>query len=128
MHALTREWVDKAEGDYHTAGREARVRRSPNYDAVCFHCQQCAEKYLKAYLQEHNHRFGRTHNLIELLELCLEFDPSFELQRDLLIRLNKYAVEFRYPGESADNSDARNALRALKSFRALLRQQLGLRS
>ena len=42
MRALTQEWVDKAEGDFHTASREARVRKAPNYDAVCFHCQQCA--------------------------------------------------------------------------------------
>lgn len=30
MHALTREWVLKAEGDFHTASREARVRKFPN--------------------------------------------------------------------------------------------------
>jgi HEPN domain-containing protein len=40
--------VTKAEGDFLTAGRELRARKSPNYDAVCFHAQQCAEKYLKA--------------------------------------------------------------------------------
>jgi hypothetical protein len=44
MNALTREWLDKAEGDYYTALRESRVRRRANYDAVCFHAQQCAEK------------------------------------------------------------------------------------
>lgn len=50
MNPLTLEWVTKAEGDYLTAVREARIRKSPNYDAVCFHSQQAAEKYLKAYL------------------------------------------------------------------------------
>jgi HEPN domain-containing protein len=57
MRALTREWVAKAEGDFHTARREARVRQAPNYDAVCFHCQQSAEKYLKAFLQEQRQNF-----------------------------------------------------------------------
>ena len=52
MNPLTTEWVDKAEGDYHTARREYRVRKTPNYDAVCFRAQQTAEKYLKAFLQE----------------------------------------------------------------------------
>ena len=52
MTPLTREWVAKAEGDYATARREARARRQPNFDAVCFHAQQCAEKYVKALLQE----------------------------------------------------------------------------
>jgi hypothetical protein len=37
MNPLTSEWIEKAEGDYATAGRELRVRRQPNYDAVCFH-------------------------------------------------------------------------------------------
>ena len=48
MKPLTREWVRKAEGDYATAAREMRARKSPNYDAACFHAQQCVEKYLKA--------------------------------------------------------------------------------
>ena len=45
MNDLTIEWVQKAEGDYETTLRESRVRRNPNYDAVCFHAQQTAEKY-----------------------------------------------------------------------------------
>lgn len=48
MNPLTLEWFDKAEGDLATASREIRARRKPNYDAVCFHAQQAAEKYLKA--------------------------------------------------------------------------------
>ena len=67
MKPLTSEWVEKAEGDFATASREIRVRKSPNYDAVCFHTQQCAEKYLKAFLQEAEIPFGKTHHLIALL-------------------------------------------------------------
>lgn len=48
MQPLTTEWVQKAEGDLTTARRELRARSAPNYDACCFHAQQCAEKYLKA--------------------------------------------------------------------------------
>ena len=50
MKPLTSEWVEKAEADRSTARRELRVRKAPNFDAVCFHSQQCAEKYLKAVL------------------------------------------------------------------------------
>ena len=50
MKPLTREWVKKAEGDFVTASREFRSRSSPNFDAVCFHAQQCAEKYMKVQL------------------------------------------------------------------------------
>jgi len=59
MKPLTCEWVAKAEGDFATASREIRVRKSPNYDAVCFHAQQCAEKYIKALLQEDEVPFGK---------------------------------------------------------------------
>ena len=48
MKPITGEWVDKAEGDFVTAQRELNALDHPNYDAVCFHSQQCAEKYLKA--------------------------------------------------------------------------------
>ncbi|MEG3864862.1 MULTISPECIES: HEPN domain-containing protein [unclassified Microcoleus] len=50
MNPLTVEWVDKAEGDFTTALRELRARKSPNYDAACFHAQQCVEKYLMLLL------------------------------------------------------------------------------
>lgn len=49
MNPLSIEWINKAEGDYATAKREFRVRKLPNYDAVCFHSQQSAEKYIKAF-------------------------------------------------------------------------------
>jgi HEPN domain-containing protein len=126
MHALTREWVDKAEGDFQTANREVRVRKAPNYDAVCFHCQQCVEKYLKAYLQERGQRFRPVHHLIEFLELCLLYDGTFELHRDLLKELTKYAVGVRYPGESATKDDARAAIKAMKVVRAFMCQKLGM--
>jgi HEPN domain-containing protein len=52
MKPITQEWVNKAEADFATAQREIQVTKTPNYDAVCFHAQQCIEKYLKACLQE----------------------------------------------------------------------------
>lgn len=44
MKLITREWVSKAEADFGTARREFDVTGDRNYDAVCFHGQQCAEK------------------------------------------------------------------------------------
>lgn len=69
MKPITQEWVNKAEGDFATAQRELQVQHMPNYDAVCFHAQQCIEKYLKAYLQEENIAFTKTHDLSVLLNL-----------------------------------------------------------
>jgi len=127
MNELTREWIDKAEGDCATAGRELHAYRRPNYDAVCFHAQQTAEKYLKAFLQEHGVDFPKTHSLVELLEIALPVDASFELQRGLLVQLERYAVRYRYPGESADKDEARSALRSAKGIRAFIRRRLGFK-
>lgn len=126
MNVLTAEWVEKAEGDFATVGREVRARKQPNYDAACFHAQQTAEKYLKAYLQEHGDPVPRTHNLVELLELVLTFDRECEPQRSNLILLDRYAVRYRYPGDSADRKEARQAWAVIRAVRTLFRQRLGL--
>jgi HEPN domain-containing protein len=75
MNPLTTEWVEKAEKDFATASREFRARKLPNYDPVCFHSQQSAEKYLKAILQEWNISFSKTHNLTTLLGLITPREP-----------------------------------------------------
>ena len=121
MHALAKEWIVKAEGDWRTANREMRARRAPNYDAVCFHSQQCVEKYLKAFLQEHGHLIPRIHDLNQLLELCLPYDETMELHRDLFKDLTRYAVEFRYPGDSAVKEDAHASVHHAKIIRSFLR-------
>ena len=97
MKPLTREWIEKAEGDFATASREMRARKSPNYDAACFHAQQCVEKYFKALLQENSIPFGKTLHLISLLELSIGVEPSMEMFRPQLQSLNTYSVSIRYP-------------------------------
>jgi HEPN domain-containing protein len=77
MKPITGEWVAKAEGDFATAQRELNATEQPNYDAVCFHAQQCAEKYLKAFLQEADVSFPRTHDLADLLSLTLSNEPTW---------------------------------------------------
>jgi HEPN domain-containing protein len=127
MKPLTSEWVEKAEGDFATASREIRIRKAPNFDAVCFHAQQCAEKYLKAILQEVDVPFGRTHHLIALLDLVVSVNPSWELSRHQLQNLNAYSVSIRYPGESSDKVAAREALDPSKVIREGARKTLGLK-
>ncbi|MCE9645779.1 MAG: HEPN domain-containing protein [Chloroflexi bacterium] len=127
MKPSATEWVSKAEGDFATAGRELRARRSPNYDAVCFHCQQCAEKYLKAVLQENDKHIPKIHNLVELMLLCEEVDGSFEMLRADLVAMERYAVRGRYPGEVAEKEDARSAYAAVGTVRKFVRQKLGLK-
>ncbi len=121
MHALTSEWIGKAEGDWRIANREMRVRRGASFDAICFHTQQCIEKYLKAFLQEQGYHIPKIHDLNQLLEYCLPYDGTLEMHRDLFKDLTRYAVAFRYPGESATKEDARIALHHAKILRSFLR-------
>lgn len=98
MQPLTAEWVGKAEGDFVTAQREGRARKAPNYDAVCFHAQQCAEKYLKARLQEASIAIPYTHDLVVLLNLLLAVEPAWAGLTTDARALNVFAVSYRYPG------------------------------
>ena len=58
MKRLVAEWIEKAEGDFHSLEREVRARKNPNYDAACFHAQQCVEKYLFSLVAGQGRRDG----------------------------------------------------------------------
>jgi HEPN domain-containing protein len=124
MKPLTQEWVEKAEGDFATAERELKVRKNPNYDAVCFHAQQCVEKYLKARLQEEGIIFRKTHDLGALLDLLLPIEPSWNVFRNRLNLLTDSAVEVRYPGISVDKTIAREMLMVCREARQIIRLSL----
>lgn len=126
MKPITLEWIQKAEGDFATAEREWRVREDPNYDAVCFHSQQCVEKYIKARLQKAETPFTKTHDLVMLLDLVKSIEPLWEPFRESFQRLTSYAVIYRYPGESADKGDAREAIQICREARQAIRISLGL--
>jgi HEPN domain-containing protein len=119
-----REWVEKAETDYKAAIDLGRRRKDPLPEAVCFHCQQCAEKYLKAFLIWHGVPFPKVHDLIALKTLCAEKEGSFELIHDLLESLVGYDVAIRYPGEAATLEDAREAIAVVKQVRQFIRSRL----
>jgi HEPN domain-containing protein len=125
MNALTAEWVEKAEGDYIAASILAQSGQAKVYDQICFNAQQCAEKYLKAYLQEHSTPFRKTHELDELLELCVLLDSSFEAMRVHLDGMS-HAVEYRYPGVFATGTRARTAFQDITFVRTFIRSKLGL--
>ncbi|MGH7966029.1 MAG: HEPN domain-containing protein [Candidatus Binatia bacterium] len=125
MRPITREWIEKAEEDYRVARRE-RDAQPPVYTAVCFHAQQCAEKYLKAVLQEQEHPFYRTHDLEALMKLCLSVIPELENYRERLQWLTVFAVEARYPGMAARRQDAERCFQIAKSLRTRLRRHFGV--
>lgn len=126
MKPLTREWVEKAEGDFRTAQREFRARKCPNYDASCFHVQQCIEKYIKARLVEAEIDFPKIHDLAHLVKLTESVEPFWMTYQEELRSITDYAVEYRYPGATAEKETARQVLTVCKKIRAEVRQSLGL--
>ncbi len=124
MKPVTQEWIEKADGDYRTALRERRVRRRPNNDAVCFHAQQCIEKYLKALLTEHETPFPKIHDLLKLGEMCSPVAPALKTVEADLDLLSRYAIAFRYPGEEATLEEAKAAVKALDKVRKLIKASL----
>jgi HEPN domain-containing protein len=123
MNRLTIEWVQKAEGDFIVAQKMLRARKQPVYDAVCFHSQQCAEKYLKAFLQESGRDIPKTHKLLDLLKLCMEIDGSVSFLASDLLELERYSINVRYPGVSADKEEAKLAYQEATIVRDFFRQR-----
>lgn len=126
MNELPKEWVDKAEEDFNSADVLLHAGEFPLPSPACFHCQQCAEKYLKAYLQEHMVEFARRHELMPLLNLCISLDAEFQTIKRELEKLNKYAVIVRYPGMVVKADTAEEALNSAGRVRSFVRRKLGI--
>jgi HEPN domain-containing protein len=129
MKETTREWVKKADADFHSAEFELDITgRRSNFDLICFLEQQCVEKFLKAHLQEQGLNVPRIHDLPALLDLLLPYEPLWESWRASFNSIKEFAVEFRYPGEDAEPQDAMFAYRVAKAFRKEALDSLGLPS
>jgi HEPN domain-containing protein len=126
MNPLIQEWIDKAESDFRTATREIQVTQDPSYDGVCFHAQQCVEKYFKASLQAAGIVFPKTHDLIVLLDLSLPIAPQLDQFRSRLRLLSLAAVEIRYPGRSSDQAMAEEFYQLCLELRDAVRSVLGI--
>ena len=127
MKPLTREWVAKAEGDFFHAATAMKSRSRHVQGGVCFHRQQCVEKYLKARLVEAGVAPPRTHDLQDLLNLLLPHEPLWAAWNSTMSALTFFAVAFRYPGTSATRADARQALQLCRSILREIRLSLGLK-
>lgn len=125
MKNITKEWIAKAEQDYLVARREFDAS-PPAHEAVCFHCQQCVEKYLKAVLQENEIYFEKIHDLDILLEQCKDIIPELWKFKTEIVELSHYAVEVRYPGVSTTEEDAKNSISIMEKVRNIIRSYFGL--
>jgi len=126
MRPETLEWVEKAEGDFQTAGREAAVAEAPNFSAVCFHAQQSAEKYLKALLVEHEVLFSQDSQLADARRAFASGKDRHRIDCRPLARLTPYGIDVRYPVGRPDANAAKEAMPDCATVRSLLRKLLGM--
>lgn len=116
---LVREWLRKADADFDLA-EHLVAEESVFLNAIAFHCQQAAEKYLKALLTWWGTEFPKTHVLATLLSLIETRDAELAASLSVVIPLTPYGAELRYPGDRPDASpdQAREALELVRLVRA----------
>ena len=122
---LVKEWLRKAHADMDLA--EHLLSQNVLFpDAIVFHCQQAAEKYLKSFLTSKQIAFPKTHDLEELLDLIETSDENLALSLRDIVVLTPYGVELRYPGDRPDAApaDAREAVELARQVREALLKNL----
>lgn len=109
--ATVRGWLSKAANDLRGACIDLDAD-PPLIEDALFHCQQAAEKTLKAFLTAHDTPFKKTHDLDELGRACLKVDATLKDVVQPALPLTVFAWEFRYPGDAIVPSmtEARQAL------------------
>jgi HEPN domain-containing protein len=117
--------MEKAEHDLRNAEHTLTLEQDCPFDTVCFHAQQCVEKYIKALLVQRAVDFPKTHDLGALAQLV---PPDLPLGLDLpeLLLLNRYGIEARYPGdwEPIARQDAEHACDLARTVRQQVRDLL----
>jgi len=117
---LTAEWLAKAGEDFRAA--ELLIDGGLVMPAL-FHCQQAAEKALKAYLCFYRQPLERTHDTAKLIEMAAVIDPEWKDLLDRGTMLAPLAVDYRYPGDT-EAPDSRQALAACLHILSALRARL----
>jgi len=90
-------WIEKAEEGLEVASliaSSAKFRES-----VGFHCQQAAEKYLKAFLTHVQVEFRKTHDIVELQGLAATGGMPGPLSEEDAKWLNRFGGEIRRPND-----------------------------
>ena len=117
-----REWVYEGNNDLGLA--EFVIENNGKYyDLVCFHCQQAAEKYLKAYIIYLQLYYRKVHDLTYLLNVIKR---KKEIPKKLIKKaemLEEYAIDSRYPDHWHDPTlnETEECIEAAKMFKEFIK-------
>jgi HEPN domain-containing protein len=127
---ITLEWLNKAESDLDYA--RASFREFERfYSQMCVLCHDATEKYLKACLASRGLRPEKTHDLVVLLNECVQYaankDVLLEIEQQCRI-LNRYYIPLKYPSHypTITKAQAREAIEAAETVRAKILNALGI--
>ena len=125
QNSIVQEWVRKAENDLISAIHLLTLQENCPTDSICFHAQQCVEKYLKALLTFESIDFTKTHDIARLMGLMPK-DVEINLSDDQQALLTDYATTARYPGdyEPIELEEAKAAVETARAIRDAVRQIL----
>lgn len=116
---LVRSWLAKAMNDLKSARVLSAAPEGP-LDTAIYHCQQAAEKSVKAFLVSRGVTPEKTHDVRKLVVQASAFEPRFDDYIELAAVLTPYAWEFRYPGDLAETNPTREEFdEALKHAQAI---------
>jgi HEPN domain-containing protein len=108
---LVQEWFQYSQNDLVSAHHLYNDLHPKQSEIACYLSQQCAEKALKGYLLFKGIEPPRTHNLVELCQMCMKYDNTFSEILDACADLTPYGVAVRYPNELAvDDAIAKSAI------------------
>ncbi|MCL2197097.1 MAG: HEPN domain-containing protein [Treponema sp.] len=108
---LVQEWINYSQNDLISAKHLFDDLHPKQTEIACYLSQQCAEKALKGYVFSKDIEPPKTHNLIELCQICIKHDDTFSVILDACADLTPYGVAIRYPNElSVDDAIAKLAI------------------
>ena len=121
---MHKEWLDFAAMDLEAAQFLFDMRPVP-VEIICYHCEQAAEKLLKAVLLAADIEPPKTHDLIQLCKKCAELDSAYEVLADACIELSPYGVQVRYPSDlDLNEDDMQYALTMCRRIDKVVREKL----
>ena len=121
------EWVNAAERDRDAVIVLLESARQP-YEIIAFHCQQCAEKYLKALLILHDRKPPYVHDLLKLNQEGQDMCVGLADVEDPCERLTPFGTVTRYPGSIMEPSKEHMPLvtQWMDTIRGTVRTCMGL--
>ena len=124
LREIVLQWILKADHDF-KIGIDESVTENPATDMICFHMQQCAEKYFKAFLTSRLVKPPRTHDISVLNKECIKIDPSFHILENMTY-LSDFAIQTRYPDDFYMPSleDMQRAIESAQEVKAFILEKI----